>query len=464
MDFHDPHQDDSLEIEVGSLHASAPSSETPTIKPLFERVQSRRAQMRRGGVVTGALVVVVVALILSIAPTREALRGAIFGPTPVATDPIRSGEDSLYVTLNPNWGTVTLDDRRIVRLPLEGIDQPLPLSRGVHVLRWRVDPIINFACRLTVPSAPGDTCPTRIGIQPQKKGVASVVAFQLSLANVAPTYHASLLAAIQNALDGAQSSDIVRPGEHYFGAPTPTVATQPLRATLRWVSDAEDFRVTCPSINSGPGTDCMMNGDCREICTAPWQIPTDTNKGIWQAYIVAHASWHITTLDERVVVDNRLDDGGTSLPGNDEHPVPITIGWDGSQWHVKATFTAQSVADPFSAPGCLSARDAITYVTIIPPELPGDVSVSWFYVQGDPIASGCLMAAVPMSTQGVPDTSSQGISRAFLVLYRFGVPLAANAGARSFWGSTMPAADAYEQTMAQKLAEKLLAMTGAKGG
>ncbi|HEX5439338.1 MAG TPA: hypothetical protein VFW76_00510, partial [Ktedonobacterales bacterium] len=77
-----------------------------------------------------------------------------------------------------------LDGKPLARLPVEGIDQPLHLARGVHMLRWRFAPIIDTACRLTVPTTLGDTCPLRVGIQPGKKGIASVVTLQMSLKTV----------------------------------------------------------------------------------------------------------------------------------------------------------------------------------------------------------------------------------------------------------------------------------------
>ena len=127
------------------------------------------------------LVVTLVALTLTIAPTREALLGVVLGPTPTATMPVPAGEDNLYVSLVPQWGAVTLDGKTLSHLPVEGIDQPFHLARGVHVIRWRFPPIIDFSCRLTVPTALGDTCPLRVGILPGKKGIASVVSLQCRL-------------------------------------------------------------------------------------------------------------------------------------------------------------------------------------------------------------------------------------------------------------------------------------------
>ncbi|MGE5333627.1 MAG: hypothetical protein ACM3N4_02920, partial [Nitrososphaerota archaeon] len=300
MGREDPDLDGNLEIEVSPLQSSVSPDSVPgeraTIKPPFASARSRQVQVRRSIAITGILTVVLMALVVSLAPTREALRGIVFGPTSTATAPLPAGEDDIYIALNPRWGTVSLDNHTLARLPTEGRDLPLRLARGQHVLRWRFAPIIDYSCQFTVPLAEGDSCPMRLGIQPGKKGIAHVVMVQLSLKLLSPTYRTTLLAAMQAALDAQQSSDIIRPGERYVNLAqggVPQVASQPLRATLRFVLDAENPQAQCPALQSGLGSSCMMNGDCRELCTATWQDQADASSPSWRAYIVAHASWRI---------------------------------------------------------------------------------------------------------------------------------------------------------------------------
>src|SRR6185437_1380785 len=180
MGYDEPESDRNLEIEVSPLSAPASSASSAVDdaaegRSLLAPGRTRRERLLRGVTVTASLVAVLVALALSIAPTREALLGFVVGPTPTATDPITAGENSLYITINPNWGAVSLDNHILAQLPAEGIDQPLWLSRGRHSIHWQFPPIVDYTCHLTVPSAPGDNCPTRTGIQPGKKGIASVV-------------------------------------------------------------------------------------------------------------------------------------------------------------------------------------------------------------------------------------------------------------------------------------------------
>jgi hypothetical protein len=458
MGIHNPEQDDDLQIEVSSLQplsaTSEPLAEPTTAQPLFAPRRSRLVQRRRAIIVTAVLVMTLVALTLTIAPTREALLGAVLGPTPTATAPVRAGEDNLYIALVPQWGAVTLDGKTLSYLPVEGIDQPFHLARGVHVIRWRFPPIIDISCRLTVPTALGDTCPLRVGILPGKKGVASVVSLQLSLTNVTPAYHVTLLAAIHAALDARQSSEVVRTGESYLRSTInglfPVVATQPLRATLSFVSDAENPQAQCVAIDSGPGADCAMYGDCRELCVAPWQSPPTNWGGPWQAYVVAHEEWSYATLQGRVVVANQPDVGGKlQFLGGNSLPVSVTINWDGSTWNVNANIGISGPAAPLPDLTCASAWATIQFNYLSPPTYAGWGVVTTYYISGDPPATGCLLAVTAPGQAPV------------LLLHRFGVLLAANAATPCVLERCLPVPDAYEQAIAQHLAQKLPAVAGA---
>jgi hypothetical protein len=457
----EPGQDDNLEIEVGPLHPLStvgPDGKATVGRPPFASGRPLRAQRRRGILVTVALLVTLVALTMTIAPTREALRGLVFGPTPTATKPVPAGEDNLYVTLSPHWGSVSLDNRVLTSLPVEGVDQPLHLTRGLHVLRWRFAPIMDYSCHLTVPTAIGDTCPTSIGILQGKKGIGVVVALQLSLTTLEPGYRASLLTAMQAALDAQQSSETVRQGELYLGAYNetnhdiePVVATQPLRATLHVALDADNADVKCPAMQPGQGANCTMNGDCRELCTAPWQSPQDAPGVAFQAYIVAHLAWRYTTLSGEVAADNQPDIGAElGFLGYNEQPVSISIGWNGSTWYVDAhigEITQNEVPDPV----CASAWATIQFNDLVAPTPAGWQAVTSFYIPGAPVAAGCLLV---LTAPGIGPV---------LLLHRFGVLLAANDAAQHSLGRVLPVADAYEQALAHQLAQKLPGIAGAGG-
>lgn len=459
MEFGDSDKDNNLEIEVGPIHHSRTeipagmSSDTAHQLPLPARL--RYARLRRSLGVGGLVIVLLLTLAVSLAPTRDAMHAAIFGPTATATEPLRLGQDNLYISLSPDWGTVSLDGKTLSHLPVEGVEQPLRLTRGSHLLHWVYEPVIDYSCRLSVPSVESDTCPIGVGILPGKKGVASSVDLRLSLLALKPNYASALANAIQAALDTHMSRDVIRTGERYWGARQlngPVTAQQPLNATLHVVSDLGNENARCAAIQSGPGENCTMNGDCREICTAPWQTPQHVPaNGLWQAFIIAHSIWHITTPDGQVITPEQPDIGGQlQFLGQDEHPMPVGIGWNGVQWTVTAEFDGAAMTET-GDPACSTARDEVAFQPFNP---PGDQNYQWFYLAGAPSALGCLAADIPLDTQGTPVVGGIGQSLPALVLHRFGVALAANAIAHDTW-PFLPVADAYEQALAQSLYRRL---------
>lgn len=474
MGIHRPEHehDDQFEIEVGPLRtpsASAPATKTGETRPLFLAPRSRAQQMRRGAVMTGALFAVLLALTLGYTPARESLRGLVFGPTPTATAPIPFGEDNLYIVLSPSWGTVSLDGRPLSHPPAEGIDQPLHLERGSHDLRWRFPPIIAYRCRLSVPAALDDTCPLRVGMLPQKKGIASVVYLRLSLEYIPSGMRDALLKTLQAALDSQQSSDLVRTGERYVDTShlgTPAIAAQPMRATLRFLLNHDDPTTACPAVQSGQGVNCVLDGqDCRQICSAPWvsapfsRSPGESNPS-WNVLVVAYPAWRYATLDGRVIANYQPDIGAQlGFLGNDEHLASMTISWDGANWHASTAFDVGGVGGPLGDPGCATAADEVAYAPINPPG-PSPDEFRWLYVVGRPRAEGCLAAAVLIDPQGNLMAGSQGQQMAGLVLHRFGVALAANAAAHRYW-PWLPVADPHEQETAQTLMRTLPGLVGA---
>lgn len=458
MDIDNPEQDSDLQFEVSSLQPSSATSESldePTnAQPLFAQRRSRQAQRRRGIIVMCVLVVTLVALTLTIAPTRGVVLGAVLGPTPTTTLPVPDGEDNLYIALNPTWGAVTLDGKALSHLPVEGIDQPIHLARGIHTIHWSFPPIIDISCKLTVPTELRDTCPLQVGILPGKKGIASVVSLQLSLGNLAPAYRLSLAAAIQATLDAQQSSEIVCKGESYLSYTTAgsssVVATQPLRATLSFVSDAENPQAHCVASDSGPGADCAMNGDCRELCTAPWQSPPTSWGGTWQVYVVAHEEWSYSTLQGHIVTANQPDIGGAlQFLSGSSFPVPVTINWDSSNWNVNANIGVSGPLSPLPYLTCVSSWATIYFNYLSPPTYAGWGAVTTYYIPGDPPATGCLLAVTEPGQAPI------------LLFHRFGVLLAGNSAMPCLLGQCLPAPDAYEQALVGHLAQKLPAVVGA---
>ena len=93
--------------------------------------------------------------------------------------PVPAGEDNLYVTLSPHWGSVTLDNRMLTRLPVEGVDQPIHLARGVHDVALAIRPDHGLFLPLTVPTKWATTARYECRHCAGKKGIAASSALQL---------------------------------------------------------------------------------------------------------------------------------------------------------------------------------------------------------------------------------------------------------------------------------------------
>jgi hypothetical protein len=195
-----------------------------------------------------------------------------------------------------------------------------------------------------------------------------------------------------------------------------------------------------------------MNGDCRQICTAPWQTSLTAQGSVWQAYVVALTEWSYATIEGRVLVDHQPDYGEEmQFLGSNEFPMPVAIGWDGSQWHVSALIGVRNPSSLLPDLVCASAWAEIQFNDLAPPTYAGWQAVTFVYIPGAPVAAGCLLV---LTAPGI---------RPVLLLHRFGVLLAANDSAQHSLGRVLPIADAYEQAIAQQLAQKLPGIAGAGG-
>src|SRR5947209_1257434 len=105
----------------------------PTIRRRLPR--QRKFQLA----ITTSLVVLTVLLILVSTPSVRNLAADVFlGPTP--TIPLAPETDLFYIEANPPWGHLSVDGQPVTRLAMIGIDTPLRLSRGTHLLIWQAEP------------------------------------------------------------------------------------------------------------------------------------------------------------------------------------------------------------------------------------------------------------------------------------------------------------------------------------
>lgn len=447
---HEPEPDD-FEVEISAVSAddAAPRG---TVTRLSLRIRlSRTARAQRIGVVVSAFLVLLVVLLASLPELRNPAVGWVtrFIPTPTATLP--PGADRFYLSADVPWTTITLDGQPI-QPPRIGIDAPLQLARGHHMLTWRADPFTPQQCSLDVPPTTASSCTITEQIRQGKSGpLASVVALGESLTTLS-AYQAHLLSqTIQAAL--YHFSAIIQPGEAYVNdLGTDTSVTQPLLAMLDMQIETDtDAHQSCSMslVSLTPPPCAIEDQSCPTLCTVPWQdrqtaaaAPAAQD---WLAFAVIHSSWDYATLDGQSIARNQPLNNARAPEVY--QPILLQIGWDGSSWQVQPLFGPEQgspivvdgvqVADD---PGCLAAEDVFSQEIVNFARL--------HFVSGPNPAVGCLVEGPVRTTPiGTPPPANAPVA---YYLVRFGVYLSVNALAHQL--DHWPLADAYEQQLAQELA------------
>ncbi len=459
--------DESGKALNGHSHAVT-SSQAPD-----SSLRPRLARHRRiAGLVVTAGVVVLAALIIlgSTASVRTFVIDHLVPPPATATPVLGPGADLFYIQGDPLWGHALIDGHALARLPIIGVDPPLRLSRGQHVVTWQAPPFLPLTCVVSVPADfATDTCDDSGTARVGSELFAAIITFSESLDTLSSTQRAALIRAVQQGLDTQQSSDIVRPGELYVfstacgneSTPVPAcyrTAKQPLRAVLSFHLDT-DAAANAPC--NSPQTPCAFSfQNCHLFCPgaatrAPFS-PAPQVKA-WDVAAPVRPAWNFTTLDGRVVAQNQSDntlwDYATGNPV-DEYLIELQITWDSRGWHVVIPSLAETSASIFGAPKitCAAAQNEVGFL--------GDakynntfISPQWNFVPDPTLATGCLVVTNLAESAGTPTSASSPSSEVAICLHRFGVLLAANALAHRLW-PYLPLADAYEQGLAQELAQR----------
>jgi hypothetical protein len=387
-------------------------------------------------------------------------------PAPASTPTLFPGENLFYVQADPPWGRLFIDGRVIARLPIPKIDPPLKLSIGRHTLTWQADPFYDQQCTLSVPPKYAiDTCLSNSTIATQNGDLTTLVTFAESLNTLMPGIGNALKAAVQAALDARLSSAIVQPGEAYALAPANpackpgqgepacyAIATQPLRAALHLRLD------TNPSsnefCNNDPETNCTHSyASCYSFCSTQDSPASATSSNGWDVFAPVFSLWTFATQSGKIleqnVPDNSLWDywnGATS----DESLLRMRITWDAvhAQWHVTLSNPGSQQLGLLGLT-CAAAGDSTQFLQP-PANAKGEpLDIQWQFVAGATPADGCL-AIGSASPQQYFDVTPADVPLSYF-LFRFGVLLAANDTAHSFW-PYVPVADTQERQWVQDLA------------
>ncbi len=430
-EFERPQSD--FEVEITDLDEL--DTVTSPSRPEPRRKFSPRQRWLQLTAINGVLILAMVIILASTAAVRGLVSSVSIRPTPSPIPTLGPGVDLFYVRGDPAWGRLFIDGHPTA-LPDIGTDPPLRLARGQHLLTWQAAPFLTQQCTVSVPPSLTDTCSDHEAIQFNTGPYASVISISVSLATLSGARLVALLQAAQAALDARQSTDTVRPGEHYALAPdNPTcknpqcyaTASQPLRATLSFQLDTnEASNKAC--IDPQPGVCVLNNQNCRLFCTNTFLTSPATQE--WVVFAPVLSLWTFTTMNGQVLARDVPDDSswyhatGQTL---DESLVQLSITWDSRGWHVGLSVNLDSQGAPY--PGYFDpACAAMTHqLSLSPPVVNGAAaSLQWQFASGTLPAAGCVAVGLPQPDDFTTPAPSHSPQPVFYYLHRFGVLLAVN--------------------------------------
>jgi hypothetical protein len=416
---------------------------------------SPRARARRVALAAGAFLVLAVVIGGSLPNVRGQIAGLVQRFIPTPTPPLPPGADRFYIETDVPWTAVSLDGHPIA-LPRIGVDAPLRLARGRHLLAWNAAPFQPQQCSIDVPdTTSASSCFIIDQVRQGHSGpLAQVVALGESLVTLsADTWHLLIRATVAALSD---FSEAVQPGETYFTEPGgDAIASQPLHATLNMQVQTDDTTgpVCLVTFLDGGNSDCTIGDEvCNTFCTLPWQYrqaqTSASDRQEWLVFGVIYSSWDYTDANSLPVASAQPIDAGRAAAAS--QLVLLRITWDGAAWQVQPLFGPEQgtpiilynvqVADD---PACLPAEDQFSQYY-----LDGYARIR--FVSGPNPAAGCLIEATP----GAPPATPAADAPVEEYLLRFGELIAVNNLAQQHTGyHLLP--DAYEQ-----LAQQLAALPG----
>jgi hypothetical protein len=413
--------------------------------------RKQRSLVLRLSVILSFILLIVLVLPGSATALSNIAAGALNSLIPVST-PTPPWADRFYFDTEVPWTTVLLDGHSL-HVPRIGIDAPLQLAQGSHIIEWQAAPFLKQSCRLDVLPTSQTSNSENIGScfttgtlvpYPPTHLSAQLIDLTESLATLPEDQQTALTGAVQNVLDDQLYSETVQPGEQYsvtrHGILT---AKHPVQAMLSF-----QFSTEIRGIVPYPGDQCLLsvqvklahpcqigNEDCLELCTIPWQLRQE--RGDWRVLAVFLPLWRYHSGNEQLI-----DFGGTPTI---DHLVALSINLGSTGWFVQPLFdpndyirfTMDSV--PLANdPACAAAED------LLAPE--ASYYVRLYFISGLNPAAGCLIEA-KSKLMVTPEQFHPPIA---YYLERFGVLLALNDVAHIIHPH-MPQADAYEQALAQQL-------------
>jgi hypothetical protein len=413
-------------------------------------------RLRRLSLIAGMLLLVALVVLGGTSGLWDGLRAWLPGSAALS-----NGADRLYLDLDVPWTSVTLDGHT-VRPPLLGVQPPLRLASGHHVIAWHADPFAAKSCKLSVPPAPGDTCDGQLtgAVSANGQPAAQVLHLGASILDIASDQRAPLIQAIQAALDARSGATTVAVGERYV-ASGDRVASRPIQATLSYQAQVGLSGLACAQQGqSSAALACIVSvGNCAHLCTVPAQVrgaagSLMSQRDSWYVFAVYHPSWSYATGDRSVDLrDQPIEVGGQ---GVDQQLALLRIRWDTSarRWTATARFDdapelpldidGQLIG---ANPACVALRDLFFGAE---PQQEASVYTQVRFIAAPNPADGCLVIASPRDAPASPMPARLSV----MLLYRFGVVLAASDLARQY-RPDLPVATPAEFQLALQLVSQL---------
>ena len=468
---------DDSEVEIISLDQLSITGErnnTPSV-PLPPKMRSARRQLNRLwllAIVASSVLLTFQVIPNSFSTVQSMTQQVELKLMPTPTPALPPGYDSFYIDKDIPWAKVFVDGHQM-HLPRIGVDEPLKLGRGHHLISWRADPFLPQSCLLSIPFAIDDTCRFAFDHAIHRSSAYQIILLHESLNTLPPEQRTGLVSAIQAELGKLFTSETVQPGEQYAGESGPVTARQRLRATLHFQLDTNSNWVCFANMQTHSGLLCGIDRqDCRQLCSAPWKFRLQESAASvgsgWFTLAMTRSSWDYATENGRIVARNQP----ISLvgPALGEQLLLVRIAWD-SAWHVKLllgpdlgppiytntkskgvygryarflTDTVQVADDP----ACNVARLFVIIGLAVGPQAGESTLTMVRLVSSSNPAIGCLV--VVAATDMIGKTPAAILPPAYYIV-RFGLLLTANTVAYLIRPG-VPRANAYELSLVKQLA------------
>lgn len=76
-----------------------------------------------------------------------------------------------YIQFSTSWRQVLLDGQPLLHVPIPGVDSPLWIAPGHHLVMWQTGDHQMYSCTITVPPSLTDTCDYN-GPEPLRNGIS----------------------------------------------------------------------------------------------------------------------------------------------------------------------------------------------------------------------------------------------------------------------------------------------------